>query len=101
MTQVCHETGKCVSNPFYMISLVIRERQNGRIAFSDLELSLSAEALRNFPIDNLLDDPDKIEDDLFYMIQEVYGTKGGFTNTIQTSLGFFRDSKSKYISREL
>jgi len=55
MSRVCHETGRNVENPYHVMSAVIRDPESGKVAYSNLEVSLcdatfkKVESEVNFP----------------------------------------------------
>lgn len=83
MTMVCYETNKDVENPYKSMAAVLRG-PDGKIAFSDLNLSLCNEAYSRVKKD-LCDHVEEIG--VFgYGIQTVTGTIGGLFRTVQWTM---------------
>ena len=76
MSRVCHETGQGIKNPFYFISAVCRDKESGKLLFSDLELSLSESIVNIIPLNDLLYSHSEIEEDFFYIIEKAISEGG-------------------------
>lgn len=101
MSRICHETGQDVYNPFYFVTAVLRDKENNRYAFSNLEVSVSAETVKRVKLNALPDSPEQMEEDIFFRIQKAGGTEGGFTGAVQLCWGYVKDESARYVSQEL
>jgi len=101
MSRVCHETGQNIYNPFYVMSAVLRDKENNRLAFSNLEVSLCDETANRLPLTDLPDSPEQMEEDVFYQIEQAGGTEGGLTGAVQLCWGYGKNGNPRYVSRKL
>ncbi len=83
MSRVCHETGVNVENPYQNMSAVLRDPANGRIAYSNLEVSLCDAAFQRVRGD-LQDTPNQIQG-LGYAVETQTGVVGGYSQSVQVS----------------
>ena len=101
MTQVCHECGCNVESPFYVMSAVLKDEVNKRIAYSDMEVSLchlDFEKVRSF----LHQTPEELREVLGYSLDGAIGVYGGLTNTVQVSSGVHaRYGEFKFLDKNI
>ena len=83
MSRVCHETGKNVENPYHNMSAVLRDSKNGRVAYTNLEVSLCDAVFRRVS-GELHEAPDQIQG-FGYAVETQTGFVGGFGRTVQLS----------------
>ncbi len=88
MSQVCNETGESLCGPFLVMSAVIRDPESGKLAESDLEVSLSKDTVADRLQLQGTDCPEEIEGDIFYKIERAAGFVGGMTGTVQSCRGY-------------
>lgn len=100
MSRVCHETEDYIQNPFYVMNAVLRGKK-GRLAVSNLEVSLCAETTRRLSLKDLPTSPQQMEEDIFYAIEQAEGTEGGFTGAVQLCGGYDKNGNIRYVSRDL
>lgn len=99
MTRVCHECGENIYNPFYMVSAVLFDRDNQRIAFSDLEVSICSSEFAKLS-GELKASPEELDQGLGLAIDGVTGMLGGVTGAVQLCTGYERHLQYKYLSKE-
>ncbi len=98
MSRVCHETGDYIQNPFYVMNAVLRG-EKGRLAVSNLEVSLCAETARRLPLNDLPNSPQQMEENIFYAIEQARGTE--LMGAVQLCWGYSKNGNTQYVSREL
>lgn len=101
MSLLCHETRIGVHNPFYFVSAVLKDKENKRAAFSNLELCLSKETAKRISLNSLSTSIDEIEENIFYAIEMASGTEGGSSGNVQLSYGNIKTGEYKYAPRYL
>ena len=81
MSRVCNETGMNVENPYHSMSAVLRDPESGRVAYTNLEVSLCDVAFQRIS-GNLQETPDQIEG-LGYAVETQTGFVSRFSGTVQ------------------
>lgn len=99
MSRYCHECNAGVQNPFYVMSLGVVDRENDRIAFSNLEVSLCAEEFAKIE-GAVRRSLDEVDGDILYVLDAATGWEGGVTGAVQLCHGYGQSGDVRYIARE-
>ncbi len=100
MSRVCHECGMHVENPFYSISLAVKDGK-GKIALSNLEVSLCQKEIDKVAND-LQPTIDRADLSVCYAIDTVTGEVGGSMRSVQfLSDTYDRHGRYKFLSKEI
>lgn len=78
MTLICYETEENLDNPFYMVCLLINDKERGRIARQNIEIALSRNVVKKMPIKEFPKSLEEISNPLIYTLQEANGTENQF-----------------------
>ena len=98
MSRYCHETGRYLENPFYALSLVIKDQE--RIAFSDVETNIGASAF-SWIKDYLKKELADIETKVAFALNSVGGGVGGITGTVQIAGSYLREMDYRFLNPEI
>lgn len=94
---VCHETGRNVNLNYQTMSAAIRDPESGRVAYSNLEVSLSAAAFSKVR--------DDVKPELTGIIGYSFETKTGrrspFSGSVQVSAGSTPHGDFRYLEKEI
>jgi len=101
MTKVCHECHQPVQAGFGVISLVIRDTEKSRIAFSDLEAALCSTESGKLDRSKLATDPYELGEDIFYAIQLATGGLNPFTGSVPVGNSYSTSEQVIYLSRTM
>jgi len=100
MTQVCHECGDNLYNPFYEVSLALVDRKSGRVTLSELSTTVCK---RHYSPDWAKINPIDMNSELVLAIDEAHGCLGGVTDAVQmcTDGGLDRHLQFKYVDLDV
>ena len=94
---MCHECHSTVGSEFGVVSLVIRDRERKRIAFSDLEASLCSAEAKKLNARQMSTDPYTLPQDIFYALQLAEGGLNPFTGAVPAGNSYTASNQVIYI----
>lgn len=100
MSRVCHETGEGLRNPFYEMSVFLRN-EDGRLAYSNKGVNLRPSALQRVRED-LKENATQLEERVGFAVDGVTGVEGGLTGNVQISAGVYvTHDHYRYLERRI